>query len=100
MVVPSLQENLSNAIMESLSCATPVVAFNIGGNSDMIEHKKNGYLAKPFNTTDLKNGIEWILNNESYQRLCQNAREKVVKEFDSKVVAKKYIALYEEILLK
>ena len=100
MVVPSLQENLSNVIMESLACALPVVGFDIGGNRDMIEHKKNGYLAKPFNTTDLKNGIEWILNNESYQRLCQNAREKVVKEFDSKVVAKKYIAIYEQILLK
>ena len=35
MVVPSLQENLSNAIMESLSCGTPVVGFDIGGNSDM-----------------------------------------------------------------
>jgi len=98
MVVPSLQENLSNTIMESLSCATPVVAFNIGGNSDMIEHKKNGYLAKPFNTTDLKDGIEWVLNANNYDELCKNAREKVVKEFDSKVVAKKYIELYEKLL--
>lgn len=97
MVVPSLQENLSNAIMESLSCGTPVVAFGIGGNSDMIDHKQNGYLAKHFDTDDLKNGIEWILNN-NYETLCKNAREKVLKEFDSVVVAKKYIKLYEEIL--
>jgi glycosyltransferase involved in cell wall biosynthesis len=62
MIVPSLQENLSNAIMESLSCATPVVAFDIGGNSDMIEHKKTGYLVKPFEAQDLANGIEWVLN--------------------------------------
>jgi len=98
MVVPSLQENLSNAIMESLSCGTPVVAFNIGGNSDMIEHKKNGYLAQAFSTIDLKDGIEWVLNNENYDELCVNAREKVLSEFDSVVVAKKYIKLYEEIL--
>lgn len=98
MVVPSLQENLSNAIMESLSCATPVVAFNVGGNSDMIEHKKNGYLAKPFEPQDLADGIEWVLNCENYEELCQNAREKVLKEFDSRVVAKKYIELYEEIV--
>lgn len=98
MIVPSLQENLSNAIMESLSCATPVVAFDVGGNSDMIEHTQNGYLAKPFDTTDLKNGIEWILDNENYDKICQNAREKVLKEFDSKVVAAKYIELYREIL--
>ncbi len=100
MVVPSLQENLSNAIMESLSCATPVVAFDIGGNSDMIEHKQNGYLALAFDTGDLADGIEWILYHDSYETVCQNAREKVVNEFDSSVVAKKYIELYEEILKK
>lgn len=98
MIVPSLQENLSNAIMESLACGTPVVGFDIGGNSDMIEHKKNGYLATPFNTTDLKDGIEWILNNEYYDELCQNAREKVMREFDSQIVAQKYIELYKEVL--
>ena len=98
MIVPSLQENLSNAIMESMSCGTPVVGFDIGGNSDMIEHQKNGYLAKPFDTDDLKDGIEWILNNENYDELCQNAREKVLKEFDSIIVAKQYIKLYKEII--
>jgi len=98
MIVPSLQENLSNAIMESLSCATPVVGFNIGGNSDMVEHQKNGYLAMPFDSIDLARGIEWVLNNSNYDELCQNAREKVLKEFDSKIVARKYIELYEEIL--
>ncbi|MEJ2499098.1 MAG: glycosyltransferase family 4 protein [Sulfurovaceae bacterium] len=98
MIVPSLQENLSNAIMESLACATPVVGFNIGGNSDMIEHKKYGYLAKPFDINDLKDGIEWILNNEYYDELCQNAREKVMREFDNKIVAQQYIELYKEIL--
>ena len=98
MVVPSLQENLSNTILESLSCGTPVVGFDIGGNSDMIEHQKAGYLAKPQDTTDLKNGIEWILDYQQYNKLCKNAREKVVKEFDSVVVAKRYITLYEEVV--
>lgn len=125
MVVPSLQENLSNAIMESLSCGTPVVGFDIGGNSDMIEHKHTGYLAKPFDTTDLANGIEWVLNSyeevivssdsdgdgdkevivdsdsglkNRYEWLCKNAREKVLREFDSKVVARKYVEVYEEII--
>jgi len=39
-VAPSRQDNLPNTVMESLACATPVVAFNIGGMPDMIEHKK------------------------------------------------------------
>jgi glycosyltransferase involved in cell wall biosynthesis len=98
MVVPSLQENLSNAIMESLACATPVAAFGIGGNSDMIEHEKTGYLAKPFESKDLANGIEWVLNAKNYDQLCKNAREKVTREFDSKIVASKYIKLYNDII--
>lgn len=98
MVVPSLQENLSNAIMESLACGTPVVGFDIGGNGDMIEHQKNGYLAKSFEIDDLAYGIKWVINAENYDALCQNAREKVLREFDSVVVANKYIELYEDIL--
>ncbi|GIT99336.1 glycosyltransferase family 4 protein [Sulfurovum sp. TSL1] len=98
IVVPSLQENLSNAIMESLACGTPVVGFDIGGNRDMVEHKQNGYLAKPFDTDDLACGIEWVLNAPNYDEVCQNAREKVLREFDSVVVSKKYIELYEDIL--
>lgn len=97
MVVPSLQENLSNAIMESLACATPVVAFDIGGNSDMIDHMKNGYLAQPFDADDLAQGIDWIFN-ASYDELSKSARNKVLSEFDSKIVVMKYINLYKSII--
>lgn len=100
MVVPSRQENLSNAIMESLACGTPVVGFDIGGNGDMIEHQKNGYLAKPFDTADLTAGIEWVLNAPNYEELSVNARNKVLNEFDSEIVAKQYIELYRSVLEK
>jgi len=97
MIVPSLQENLSNAIMESLACGTPVVGFEVGGNSDLIEHQVNGYLAQPFDVGGLAKGIEWVLNAENYTQLCANAREKVVTTFDSQLVAKQYIAFYKKI---
>lgn len=96
-VAPSLQENLSNTIMESLACSTPVVGFDIGGNSDLIEHKKNGYLAKPYDTTDLAHGIDWVLNSKSYNQLCEKAREKILKTFDSRIVVKQYIELYRHV---
>ena len=98
MVVPSLQENLSNAIMESLACGTPVVGFDIGGNSDLIEHQKTGYLAKPFNVDDLAAGLDWVLSSPNYIDLCKKSRDKVLREFDSGVVAKKYINLYKQII--
>ena len=46
-MVQSLEENLSNVIMEFLVCETPVVDFHVGGSSDMIRHKRNGCLAEP-----------------------------------------------------
>ena len=98
MIIPSLQENLSNAIMESLSCGTPVVAFDIGGNSDMIEHQVNGYLAEKLDTDDLARGIDFVLQNDNYDILSKNAREKVIQTFESNLVAKRYKQLYEEIL--
>jgi glycosyltransferase involved in cell wall biosynthesis len=98
MIVPSIQENLANSIIESLSCGVPVVAFDIGGNSDMIEHKRNGYLAKAIIPKDMAIGIEWVLKNNESQDLSNNARNKAVKEFGQKVVSKKYIDLYKSIL--
>lgn len=100
MVVPSLQENLSNVIMESLACGTPVVAFNIGGNSDMIDHKNNGYLAKPYIANDLASGINWVINNNIDNEVSKKARKKTVENFSNPIVAKKYIQLYTQILKK
>lgn len=99
-IVPSIQENLSNVIMESLSCGTPVVGFNIGGNKDLIDHKKNGYLAEPFQVKDLSEGIRWVLNHENEKDLRENAREKVVRTFDNKIVIEQYFDLYNNIIEK
>ena len=94
MVVPSLSENLSCAIMESLSCQTPVVAFNIGGNSDMIDHQINGYLAKEKDNVDLARGILWCLDNNEGNHLGIDGRKKVIEKFAPEVVGKQYLDLY------
>lgn len=98
MVVPSIQENLSNTIMESLACGTPVVAFDIGGNRDMIDHQKNGYLAIPYSPVSLADGIDWILNYPSPQNLSENARGKIMETFESGKVAGKYVELYRKVI--
>lgn len=98
MVVPSLTENLSCTIMESLSCGTPVVAFDIGGNRDMIDHQLNGYLARERDDADLAAGILWCLDHNKNGQLSQNARQKVQGNFTSEVVGKQYADLYRRVL--
>ena len=97
-IVPSLQENLSNTIMESLSCGTPVVAFNIGGNGDMIEHMTNGYLARPFDCQDLADGISYVANHEHYSLMCNNSRNSIVNKFSYDVISLKYLKLYSNLV--
>lgn len=97
MIVPSRSENLSNTIMESLSCGTPVVAFNIGGNGDMIDHKRNGYLAKEKDCADLAKGILWCIANDADNALGENAREKVLSNYTVSMVAEQYQSLYRSL---
>jgi glycosyltransferase involved in cell wall biosynthesis len=98
MVVPSRQESFGQTASESMSCGTPVVAFGTSGLVDIVEHKVNGYLAKPYDTIDLANGIEWVLGHVNYKELAENAREKVVRKFDSKIVSDAYVSLYQSML--
>jgi glycosyltransferase involved in cell wall biosynthesis len=98
LIVPSRKEAFGQIAMESMACSTPVVAFGTTGLLDIVDHKINGYLAKPFKSEDLANGIKYILNAPNYDELCHNARQKVVKEFDNEVIAKKYVELYNRVL--
>jgi glycosyltransferase involved in cell wall biosynthesis len=97
-VSPSLMDSFGKTIAEAMACRTPVICFDATGPKDIVTHKVDGYKAKPFESKDLAYGIEWVLSAENYDELCQNAKEKVLKEFDSKLVAQKYIKLYKEIL--
>ena len=99
VVAPSMQENLSNTVMEALSCGTPVVAFNIGGMPDMIDHQINGYLATPFEPMDLADGMMWVLENVSRRNmLSQRARATVMERYALHAVAMRYSALYQSLL--
>ena len=98
-VLPSLVENLPNTVMEALACGTPSVAFDIGGIPDMIEHQRNGYLAKPFEVDDLAHGMAWVLQDDARRsQLADRARQKVEQEFTQELQAERYVALFREIL--
>lgn len=99
MVISSREDNLPNTVLESIACGTPVVAFNVGGISDMIAHKMNGYLAAPLDTADLANGIEWILaDEERYSKLSRQARIKAETTYSPEIIAKQYESLYQSLI--
>mgnify|MGYP002621595096 CR=1 FL=1 len=96
-VLPSLQDNLPNTVMESLACGTPVVGFRIGGVPEMVEHEKVGYMAEVKNSLSLANGIVSTL------LMGFSARQKEISEYayslyDEKIVAKQYISTYRTAL--
>jgi glycosyltransferase involved in cell wall biosynthesis len=95
MILPSRQENLANAVIEAMACGIPTVAFDIGGNSDIVDHLETGYLAKPFETGDLAAGISWVLGDAArLARLSEAARRKCEREYDLDVVCVQYEELY------
>lgn len=98
-ILPSRQENLSNTVIESLLCATPVIAFDIGGMPDMIKHKYNGYLAKSYDSGDIYEGIKWILGDrERFQLLSEQARKSAVDNYSIEKITSQYIDLYQDVV--
>lgn len=106
MCVPSRQDNLPNTCVEAHACGMPIVAFRIGGISDIVDHRKSGYLAEPFNVDDYVRGLQWVLSREEvgrgcddeigYDHLCLNARQKAEETFAPNLVAEQYLKLYKQ----
>ena len=97
-VLPSLEDNLPNTIMEAMACGVPCVGFNIGGIPEMIGHLKSGYVAKAADADDLARGIKWVLDFKG-EELSKEARRKVLNSYSQQSVAIKYIELYQETAL-
>jgi glycosyltransferase involved in cell wall biosynthesis len=98
-VVPSRQEAFGQTASEALTSGTPVVAFDATGPRDIVDHEVTGYLAEPFDSTDLARGIDWVLSDEDrLARLSERARSVAESRFDIGVVARQYRALYDELV--
>jgi len=98
VVVPSRLEAFGQIASEASACGTPVVSFNTSGLKDIIIHHKTGYLAKQFDIEDLSQGIKWVLENSEIKQLGHNARKHVINNFNSNLIAKKYLETYLEVL--
>ena len=97
-ISPSLEDNLPYTVMESLACGTPVVAFDIGGIPDMVQHLASGYLAKYKSADDLAAGINWVYTHPQREKLNESARKTIEDRFAEELIAKRHIQLYQSLL--
>lgn len=97
-VVPSLSEVFGQTASEALACGIPVVAFRCTGIRDVVDHHENGYLAEPYDSGDLADGIRWCLENNKDGALSRKARHKALDHFAPAVVGKEYAELYRSLM--
>jgi glycosyltransferase involved in cell wall biosynthesis len=98
VAVPSRQDNLPNSSIEALACGTPVVAFDVCGLLDIVEHQETGYLARHFDIEDLAQGIRWVMDGaERRAILSTQSRQAAVARYSQAVVAEQYLQLYKTV---
>jgi glycosyltransferase involved in cell wall biosynthesis len=97
---PSQEDNLPNTVMESLVCGIPVLAWDLGGLNDMVNHKINGFLANfksAEKNQELTNGLNWLYENR--EKFDSNEISKACfDKFSYAKISKAYADLYEKIL--
>jgi glycosyltransferase involved in cell wall biosynthesis len=80
-------EGIPRALLEAMACAAPVVATDVSGIPEAVEHMKTGLIVKPQDVQQLSTTINIILEDERLARnLGLRAREKIEREFSYDVV--------------
>lgn len=94
IVLPSFyREGTPRTLLESASMAKPIITTDNVGCRDVVDDGVNGYICQPRSAEDLASKIEMFLelNDEAINTMGQKSREKMIKEYDEKIVIKKYM---------
>ena len=99
IVLPSWREGLSRSLLEAASMECAIITTNVPGCNDIIDHGENGLLVPLKDEKALSLAIELLLKNKSFsKKIGKNARKKVLKNFDEKIIIKKTLEIYEKII--
>ena len=99
LVIPSLQDNLPNTVLESMACGTPAVGFDVGGIPDMVQHGRTGLLVPPYEATALGAAmLELLQNPERRSAFGENCRQVALQHFSLEQQASRYYELYRHLL--
>lgn len=95
-VIPSLEDNLPNTVLEALACGTPVVGFNVGGISDMVDNKKSGLLSEIFDENSFVKNLEFFVDLDNYDSYAKFGRDKILDNFSEEILVNKLLSLYQK----
>lgn len=96
-IIPSIEDNLPNTVLESLLCGTPVIGFRTGGIPDMINDGFNGLLCDNLSVNSLRETIARFLDrHEAFN--AEHIRANAVSKYDEGVQAKSYTHLYNQLV--
>jgi len=100
-VLPSVAEGLPLVVLEAMACGLPVVACSVGGLSDVVRDKYNGFLVKPGNVDRFRSLVE-LLGNDSRlrEKMSNNACDSMRKNFCWNSVAEKYFKIYNSMVTR
>jgi glycosyltransferase involved in cell wall biosynthesis len=97
-LLPSLEDNLPNTMLESVCSGTPVIGFAIGGLPDVIESGKNGLLVPAGDAGALARAIQDVATNpELRHNLASGCEAQAGSRFGLREQAKRYEQLYKEL---
>jgi len=98
-LLPSKLESFGLAALEAMASYVPVIATNVGGLPEVIDHEKNGFICDLGDTDKMAEYAVELLRDESYRKeIGKKAREKVEKHFTSEIVVPEYEKCYKEVL--
>lgn len=99
VVLPSYREGLPKSLIEAAACALPLVATDVPGCRAVIDHDVNGLLVPPHDAVALAAAIARIQNDPAFaRRLGLAARQRALAEFDERIVIRKTMDVYEEVI--
>jgi glycosyltransferase involved in cell wall biosynthesis len=94
-VLPSLEDNLPNTVLEAMAAATPVVAYDAGGIPDAVADGVNGHLVRRGNVKGLAKSLLHLLGDEALRRQMGGAALTAARSrFDSAIQSKAYERIY------
>ncbi len=101
LYIPSDTEGIPMCVLESMSQGTPVLVSNVGGLSEIIEHRVDGFLFEKEDVEGVCACANFLLNDSEYLKyIGENSKSKIRKHFSVQKMFVETMKVYDELLEK